>query len=222
MEEHFFGLTCRGRTRPGPARGGFMGAGLAGLRRVWRRSLAVVLLMGVLGVVTTVPEARATRLVMLTIEELARDADAVVHGQVMAVETSRAADGRVRTVVTLKVADVWKGKGISGTCLVEAGGGILGDVEVRALGQVEYGVGDEVVAYLVRSPSGLWVTLGMAQGQFRVSRDESSGMRWVRNPFWGGTAGAVNGGGGPRLAAWPPARPLSLEELKRRTREAKP
>lgn len=221
MEEHCYGLTRRGRTGPGP---GFCGgAGSPGLWRVWRRWLGFSLLLAVFGVGTPGgPEARATRLVMLTIEELARDADAVVHGQVMVVETSRAADGRVRTVVTLRVADVWKGKGISGTCLVEAGGGILGEVEVRALGQVEYAVGDEVVAYLVRSPSGRWVTLGMAQGRFRVSRDESSGMRWVRNPFWGGNAGAVDGGGGPRLAAWPPARPLSLEELKRRTREAKP
>lgn len=219
MEEHCDGL-ARGRIRPG--RDVVVAAGSAGLRRVWRWWLGFGLVMAVLGVGTPGPEARATRLVMLTIEELARDADAVVHGRVMAVEASRGADGRVRTVVTLKVADVWKGKGISGTCLVEAGGGILGEVEVRALGQVEYAVGDEVVAYLVRSPSGMWVTLGMAQGQFRVSRDESSGNRWVRNPFWGGNAGGVDGGGGPRLAAWPPARPLSLEELKRRTREAKP
>ncbi len=159
--------------------------------------------------------AGATRFVMLTIEELARGADAVVHARVEALETSRDAAGRIHTRVELAVDEVWKGSMAAGRWSLVAGGGTLGETTVRAVGQAEYSVGDEVVAYLVRTAAGEWVTLGMAQGRFQVNRDDATGRGWVRNLFWGG---AMEGGKG-RTLSWPPSRPLSLEELKRRTRE---
>lgn len=163
--------------------------------------------------------ALATRFVMLTPEDLARGADLVVHGRVTALETTRDTAGRIHTRVELRVDDVWKGRVASGGIKVLCGGGTLGETEVRAVGQAEYAVGDEVVAYLVRSGDGTWVTLGLAQGRFQVTREEATGRRWVRNLFWGA---APAGGGTARLASWPPARAFSLDELKRRTREVAP
>ncbi|MGE3310411.1 MAG: hypothetical protein AB7O66_10610 [Limisphaerales bacterium] len=163
-------------------------------------------------------DSRATRFARLTPEELARGADVVVHGRVVALESRRDEAGRVFTRIELDVDEVWKGAIGTGICVVARGGGVLGDTEVRAVGQPEEAVGDEWVAYLVRSAAGEWVTLGMAQGRFRVTRDESSGRRWVHNLFWG----APPLSNVARLAAWPPTRPLSLEELKRRTQEIAP
>jgi len=162
--------------------------------------------------------AEATRFVRLSIEELARDADAVVHGRVTGLESLRDASGRIYTRVDLSVADVWKGAIPGRVCTVVCGGGSLGETVVRAVGQPEYAVGDEVVAYLVRSDAGNWVTLGMAQGRFQVTRDDTTGGRWVHNLFWGAGAYA----GKAQRAAWPPGRPLSLEDLKRRTQEVAP
>lgn len=188
-------------------------------RRWWlprRGGLGVGLALFFLGVFSV----SATKFVRLTLEALALGAEAVVVGRVMSVEASRDAGGRIQTRVELRVEDVWKGRGVSGVCVVWCGGGVLGETQVRAAGQAEYTVGDDVVAYLVRSPAGGWVTLGMAQGQFRVVREEGTGKRWVRNPFWGGAMG--EGPARSRAAAWPPSRPLSFEDLKRRTREVAP
>lgn len=163
-------------------------------------------------------EVWATQFRRLTIEDLARGADAVVQARVMALETTRDSSGRIFTRVEMAVSDLWKGRLESGVCTVLCGGGTLGETEVRAVGQPEYSIGDEVVVYLVRAEGGNWVTLGMAQGRFGVSREDATGRRWVQNLFWGSAVEA----GKSRMAAWPPARPLSLDELKRRTQEVAP
>ncbi len=206
------GLSAGGAAEAGHSihRGSGFGAG----RR--RAGLAGALLVLWLGM--TIRPVEATRFVRLTIEELARDANAVVHGRVMALECQRDGQGRIFTRVELSVQDVWKGPITGGSCTVVSGGGALGETVVRAVGQPEYAVGDEVVAYLVRGVGGDWVTLGMDQGRFRVTRDDRSGRCWVHNLFWGAAAEV----GQARLAAWPPTRPLSLEDLKRRTREVAP
>ncbi len=165
-------------------------------------------------------DALATRFTRLTPEELARGADVVVHGRVVSLETRRDGAGRIFTSMELAVDDVWKGVLTTATCTVVRGGGVLGESEVRAIGQPKEAVGDELVVYLIRSAEGEWVTLGMAQGRFQVTRDEATGRRWVRNLFWG--APSVPANARARLAAWPPTRPLSLDELKRRTREVAP
>ena len=182
----------------------------------WRAGLMSGLLMLLFG--AAILPVEATRFVRLTIEELARDANAVVHGRVVALECLRDGQGRIYTRVEMAVQDVWKGPITGGTCTVVCGGGALGETVVRAVGQPEYSVGDEVVAYLVRGDGGDWVTLGMAQGRFRVTRDDRSGRRWVHNLFWGAASEARQA----RMAAWPPTQPLSLDDLKRRTREVAP
>jgi len=162
--------------------------------------------------------AEATRFVMLTVEELARSADAVVHGRVVAIEVRRDGEGRVYTQVELVLEDVWKGRMAGHTCVLVHGGGTLGEVDVRASGQAEFAIGDELVAYMTRSPRGEWITVGLSQGRFEISRDEATGYRWVRNRFWGANRDL----GRARGMAWPPGRPLRLEELKRRTQEVTP
>jgi hypothetical protein len=149
--------------------------------------------------------------VPLTVEELAMGAERVVHGRVVMVEVARNQDGRVFTRATLEVAGVWKGEGGSDRVVVEGGGGVLGDVEVRSSAQVTYGVGEELVLYLVGNSEGTWVPLGMVQGRFKVWRSAGSERAWVGNGFWGGSAPQGTG------VRFPAHRPLAMDELRRRT-----
>ncbi|MBX3744099.1 MAG: hypothetical protein KF833_02215 [Verrucomicrobiae bacterium] len=160
-----------------------------------------------------IPWAEGTRWVPLTIEELAARADAVVHGRVEGLTVLRDAGGRIYRRVEVRAIEVWRGVAGGVVWEVVAGGGVLGERLEAAQGQVEYRVGEEVVCFLVRNPAGEWVTLGLAQGAFRVR--EEGGRRWVANPFWGGAAGA----GRDRHGGWPADRPLAIEELRRRTLE---
>lgn len=160
--------------------------------------------------------AFATRWIPLTIEQLAAQADLVVHGRVSALEVGRDAAGHVFTRVEAEVRAVWKGALAGDRCDWVAGGGVLGDRAERSEAQARYEVGEELVVYLVRNPAGERVTIGMAQGCFPV-RVDAVGGRWASNPFWGDDPSAATTTGGVR---WPARRPLSLEELERRTREA--
>lgn len=165
------------------------------------------------------PRAWSTRMIPLTIEQLAGKAGLVVRGQVDAVEVARDSGGRIYTRVGLAVIEVWKGRmdGAQGRCELVVGGGLLGERAVRVSGQAEYGVGDEVVAFLARNDAGEWVTLGLSQGRFRVHREALTGRRLASNPFWGEEPADRNS----RPAGYrePLRRALELDELKRRTLE---
>src|SRR5947207_3049369 len=52
-------------------------------------------------------------------------------------------------------------------------------------GQVEYGIGEEVVAFLVLNHRGEGVTLGLAQGKFHIGKEAETGERLVHNLFHG-------------------------------------
>ncbi len=158
--------------------------------------------------------AHGTRMRPLTVEELALQADAVVHGRVRKIETRRDPERRIHTRVELDVFDVWKGSGTGEPWTVVVGGGVLGEERVAAEGQATFSPGEEVVLYLVRNPAGEWVVVGMAQGKFRVLGE--AGDRRVTHIFWGAPEEGPRAG---RTAA-PWRRPLTLVELRRRTREA--
>lgn len=187
----------------------WLGAWRGGLRL----GLALMFLLGVAG------EVRGTRMLPLTPEQLAIQATVVTYARVQALETALDASGRIHTRVELKVLEVWKGELTGSTCQVVMGGGILGDRSVSVSGQAIYVVGEEVVAFLVRNPAGEWVTLGLSQGRFGVRVEPGTGRRWVSNPFWGGASEATAGRDAVRF---PMRAPLGLEELKRRTQEARP
>lgn len=173
-------------------------------------------LLSTLLALMVVPGVRATRMIPLTIEELAGAAVAVVHGRVREISAARDASGRIHRRIELEIAEVWKGRLPSGICSIVAGGGVVGELEVKALGQPEYHVGEEVVLFLARNDDGGLVTLGLAQGKFEVHETTSGGKR-VSNLFWG--ASVLNEDGGALKKLSQHQAPLTLEELRRRTQE---
>jgi hypothetical protein len=167
--------------------------------------------------------AQSTRLVPLTVEQLAGHADVVVHGVVRTMGSARDSRGGIYTRVCVQVLDVWKGRLRENPCEIVAGGGILGEETVESGAQAAFEIGEELVAFLVRNPAGEWVTVGMGQGKFCVEADPAGNharrpdARLVSNPYLG-MGGAARVGGGHRGAVMPG---FTLTELQRRVLRAR-
>jgi hypothetical protein len=159
----------------------------------------------------------------IPINTLAQKAELVVQGRVLSKSCQRDAAGRIYTSVELEVVDLWKGAVPSNPLQVVHGGGILGERQSLAFGQVDYAIGEEVVAFLVRNTRGEAVTLGLMQGKFHVWQEAGTGVKHVVSPFHGlpeNVASKVQ----PQLqspSSSPPERKrLPLAELKSQVREA--
>jgi hypothetical protein len=179
------------------------------------------MLLAVALLVSSAP-AWGTRMRPLSVEELAARAEMVARGRVVGLETLRDARRQIFTRIEVAVDEVWKGPASDGTLQIVASGGVLGDERVEIPGQAAYRVGDEIVAYLARNGRGEWVTIGLGQGRFLVSTDALTGGQTVANLFWGIEGSAAGGRttaarAGSR-APW--KRPITIDELRRRTQEA--
>ena len=144
------------------------------------------LLLWMLFVAAFVPPSVAVLMEPLSLEELTARSSLVLHGTVLSKSCQRDTQGRIYTKVELDVAEVWKGSLSAKRFTIVHGGGILGEKRVVVSGQVEYGIGEEVVAFLVLNQREEGVTLGLTQGKFRVWKDAKTGEVLAQNPFHGG------------------------------------
>lgn len=115
--------------------------------------------------------ARATVMVEIPIEDLVRDADAIVYGTVERVGTRlQRAPGTTgldpHTITTVRVQEWLKGEGGERVTIDELGGE-MGQMGLRIAGTPSYRVGETVVVFLHRV-DGRYRTLQMAQGAFEV------------------------------------------------------
>lgn len=130
-----------------------------------------------------VPErARATVMVEVPLEDMVRDADAIVLGVVEHVGVRLRIDehGSVpHTIATIRVREWIKGGGDGGAgdggarVRVDEIGGVLPEAQLgmAIAGTPRYGVGDEVVVFLRRiEGEGAFRTYAMEQGHFVVQR----------------------------------------------------
>lgn len=121
----------------------------------------------------------------LSIEELSSKADVVVHGKVVSQTCQRDATGQIYTSVKLDIEEVWKGHVDTNSFRIVHSGGVLGDEIETCSAQVEYRIGEEVVALVALNDRGEGITLGLVQGKFEVSTDKISGQKFARNMFHG-------------------------------------
>ena len=121
----------------------------------------------------------------MPLEELSSKAEVVVHGRVTSMTCQRDASGQIYTSVTLAVEEVWKGKIDTNTFHIVHSGGILGDQIDTCSAQVEFKIGEEIVAMLVLNQRGEGVTLGLLQGKFEIATDAKTGEKLVHNLFHG-------------------------------------
>ena len=128
------------------------------------------------------PPALATVLVPGDLGDLARGAAAIVRGRVVDVRPEWA-DGRrrVETIVTLEVAESYKGD-LAGQVTFAVPGGVMGRYRSVMVGAPSFQQGEEVVLFLGARPPSLPYVLGLGQGVFRVLRDARTGQAVVTPP----------------------------------------
>ena len=137
------------------------------LRGSWLRVGVLMLNLLVFGFI----KVEATQIPAFSLKGIADRADRVVHGRVESVETIKGGDGRLRTRVEVVVDETWKGVSEPRLQVVQ-GSGVLGERWVRVVGEPEFCPGEEVVLFLVKTPTGEWVVAPLAQGKFSVTRDK--------------------------------------------------
>lgn len=137
------------------------------------------------GFMSALPCADAVVMRPLPIDELTSSSDLILHGTVATKECVRDPGGRIVTRIGLRIEEVWKGNVQTNLVTIVHGGGTVGDVRMEVSGQVEYELGEEVVAFLVINQRGEGVTLGLAQGKFHVWKDLATGEKFAHNLFHG-------------------------------------
>jgi len=143
----------------------------------------------------------------VSVEALARDADAVVEAQVEGKQSRWAADRRhLYTVVTLRVVQALRGKAPA-RLVVRVPGGMVGDIGQHVDAAAEFSAGERAVVFLRRHRGGLWRVHGSGLGKFRIEGSQALPSTEGIS-FADGTVAP-----GERLV-----EPMPLEELKRRVR----
>jgi hypothetical protein len=155
---------------------------------------SMVSLFAIILAVSGTLTSKGASLKPLSIEELSSKSDVVVHGTVTSLTCQRDAGGQIYTSVTLAIGEVWKGNINTNSFRIVHSGGVLGDQFETCSAQVEYRIGEEVVAMLVLNERGEGVTLGLIQGKFEVSSDAKTGEKFAENVFHGGGRANVHAG----------------------------
>ncbi|HKP56674.1 MAG TPA: hypothetical protein VJV78_08140 [Polyangiales bacterium] len=143
--------------------------------RSWSCTLGLGLcLLGLTGV------AGATSAVSpLSIEQLTKLSNQVVLGRVGAIR-SQAEGAQIFTYVDVRVSAVWKGDAKQRALSVRLLGGEAAGLRMRVIGGPCISTEEEVVLFLGKDGSGRPSVTGLAEGKFRVLRDQAS-ARVVRD-----------------------------------------
>jgi hypothetical protein len=113
--------------------------------------------------------ALATLVPRMTVEEMAGEAELVVHGNVVRKWSAwDSSGGTIWTHYEIRIEETLKGAS-GGALVVSEPGGIVGDQGMMIPGTPQYNVGDEVVLLVWRTPIGYLRTSGWGQGKFTVS-----------------------------------------------------
>jgi hypothetical protein len=142
---------------------------------LFTRSLFATLLL----IALTGP-ASATVMHFLDDASLARQAQKVVRGRVIA-QSVVEVKGRLWTDSTVLVLEVLKGKlRVGDRMLVRQPGGERGDVGMRVAGAAQFRPGEEVLLF-ARWSAGRHYLVGMAQGKYSLYRDAAGKQRAHRD-----------------------------------------
>ncbi len=133
----------------------------------------------------------ASVVVPATLDELAGEADLIVHARVARVDTRQAPRTlRVERVVVLEIMRALKGSPEQ-TVQVVLPGGTFGRYRTVVPGVPDVAEGDEVVLFLRASAGAGTQLVGFTQGFLRVRLDPSTGERTVGAPVAAGIDGPV-------------------------------
>lgn len=110
----------------------------------------------------------------LSFDRLIGAADLIVKGRVEELKTRQSPDRRsVTTVVTIAVANHFKGAKVS-SVTIEQPGGSMGEVAQGVPGLPEFFTGEEVIVFLKQQRNGAYSIAGGKQGKFSVKTQPGS------------------------------------------------
>ena len=156
--------------------------------------------------------AQATTVPSVGLEELVDQSEIIVHGRV--VQSWATWDGAHKYIWThhlIAVIDGVRGSG-AGYVVASEPGGQLGNVGMRFSGALDYGVGEETVVFLYRTPIGFLRATGYGQGKYTVTQEarvraNSNGLDLLpRKGLRGAELSTLNG--------------LTVDDFKARVRDA--
>jgi hypothetical protein len=178
-------------------------------------SLTLLTRLALAGFVLTVAlatgiDAKATVVVLHSLEEMSRRADVVVHARVGDVRVVER-EGRVATVVDIEVIDAWKGAKPGELKQVYQLGGVLGNRRELVVGTHTWQVGEEIVLFAMNYQDGL-ISYGVGVGKRIV--DRTSGAPTVVEVFGDVSAMERAPTGGTRIVTPRPAQAVPLAQLK--------
>jgi len=117
--------------------------------------------------------ARATTLLRMSVEEMARASQEIVRARCTGTATRWDA-GEIWTFAAFEVEETWRGPAAA-QVTVRLLGGRAGDLTSRVSGVPRFQPGEEVVLFLERTPRGDFSVVSWEQGTFRVRRDRRGG-----------------------------------------------
>jgi hypothetical protein len=158
--------------------------------------------------------AHATVSVPLTLRQLATESDAVVHGRVLAQESTwDVTSGKIYTHSRVQVVRSLLGKVSDPEIMVRQLGGQVGKVAMQLSGNASLKVGEEVVLFLSRDASYHYV-VGLAQGKFAVNVDEQ-GRKVLTRDLSGLSFATWDARGRMHIGKrWELERPLTFAQLE--------
>ena len=142
--------------------------------------------------------AAASVVPYLGLEDLGREGQVIVVGEVSEVEPGLSDDGRIIvTRVTVRIERALKG-GPREMVTLEIPGGTLGGTTLVASGAPRFATGERVVLFLEPQAEGRFGVAGWNQGKFTVRRDPHTGRDLVTQPGGGSLYVDRNGRPAPR------------------------
>lgn len=114
--------------------------------------------------------AQAAVLVAMDLPELVSQSDLIVVGSATK-QSSRYVNKLIVTDVTLAVSSTLKGSTKESVVVTHLGGSV-GEVGLNVPGAAAFKLGENVVVFLRRVPSGDWNVVGMSQGIMKISGEE--------------------------------------------------
>jgi hypothetical protein len=172
------------------------------------RGLVRAILVTAASAILACTAARAATVLGASVEDLALASEAVVRGKVEA-RSCRWQGGKIVTDVVIAPTEIWRGVAAERVTVVVPGGEV-GRIGQRVSGAPSFAVGEDVVVFLAAAGDGRFRVAGFAQGKYRVDWEAAS-------PDLSDTVVV----GGVVRAREQVAGGMSLDELRRRVREAR-
>lgn len=158
--------------------------------------------------------ARSTTVIPPTFDQLVAEARTIFVGDVISRRSvmDNSSRGRsIRTIVTFRVEDVWKGS-VSAVTQLEFLGGTVGDETMRVAGMPVFTVGQRSVLFVTGAARSISPLVGLSSGRLRIERGTGDGIDRVRTND-GRSLGAVTELGAQRLPSFQAITPMRLSDL---------